>query len=327
MSRPGEHRVVHTLRTPAPARRLYELVARAELWPAVFEPAVHVRILERGQGTERFQIWASVAGQVKTWTSRRTLDPDALRVTFRQERTQPPIASMGGSWEFRRDGDGTEVVLTHDFAAVDEAALPGLRAALDVNSEKELAALARLAERQFPVEELLFTFEDTLQVPSGDDVYAFIERSDLWPDRLPHVGKVTLTEEAADTGSPGVQDMTMETVTADGSTHTTRSIRLCFPGESIVYKQLVPPALLTGHSGAWLFDKNDKNDKNEKDTVTARHTVAIDPTRIEEVLGEGTTVADARAYLREALGANSRATLNHAAAAAASAAAAARPAP
>ncbi len=311
MSRPGEHRVVHTLRTPAPARRLYELVARAELWPAVFEPAVHVRILERGRSTERFQIWARVADQVKTWTSRRTLDPDALRVTFRQERTQPPIASMGGSWEFRRDGGGTEIVLTHDFAAVDEAALPGLRAALDANSEKELAALARLAERQFPVEELLFTFEDTVQVPSGDDAYAFIERSDLWADRLPHVGKVTLTEEAADTGSVGVQDMTMETVTADGSRHTTRSIRLCFPGESIVYKQLVPPALLSGHSGAWLFGRN------EKDTVTARHTVAIDPTRIEEVLGRGRTVADARAHLREVLGANSRATLRHAAATAA----------
>lgn len=314
MSRPEEHRVehqvVHTRKTPAPARRLYELVARAELWPTVFEPAVHVRILERDQGTERFQIWASVAGQVKTWTSRRTLDPDAPRVTFRQERTQPPIASMGGSWEFREDGGGTEIVLTHDFAAVDEAALPGLRAALDANSEKELAALARLAEQQFPLEEVLFTFEDTLQVPSGDDAYAFIERSDLWPERLPHVGKVTLTEEAADTGSPGVQDMTMETVTADGSTHTTRSIRLCFPGESIVYKQLVPPALLSGHSGAWLFDND------EKDTVTARHTVAIDPTRVEEVLGEGKTVADARAYLRAALGANSRATLNHAATAA-----------
>ncbi|MFE6624362.1 SRPBCC family protein [Streptomyces sp. NPDC057740] len=318
MSRPDEHRaehqlehrVVHTLRTPAPARRLYELVARAEHWPAVFEPSVHVRILERDRGTERFRIWASVAGQVKTWTSRRTLDPDALRVTFRQERTQPPIASMGGSWEFRADGDGTEIVLTHDFAAVDEDALPGLRAALDTNSGKELAALARLAERPHPVEELLFTFEDTLQVPSGDDAYAFIERSDLWPDRLPHVGKVTLTEEAADGRSPVVQDMTMETVTADGSAHTTRSIRLCFPGEAIVYKQLVPPALLTGHSGAWLFDK---------DTVTARHTVAIDPTRIEEVLGEGTTVADARAYLRDALGANSRATLSHAAGAAADA--------
>lgn len=139
MSRPGEHRVVHTLRTQAPARRLYELVARVEDWPAVFEPTVHVQVLERGPGTERFRIWARVGGRVKTWTSRRTLDPDTLRVTFRQELTQPPIASMGGSWEFRGDGDGTEVVLTHDFAAVDEAALPGLREALDANSGKELA--------------------------------------------------------------------------------------------------------------------------------------------------------------------------------------------
>ncbi|MFF4469551.1 SRPBCC family protein [Streptomyces sp. NPDC001599] len=312
MSRPGEHRVAHTLRTTAPARRLYDLVARVEHWPAVFEPTVHVQVLERGRGTERFRIWARVGGRVKTWTSRRTLDPDALRVTFRQELTQPPIASMGGSWEFRGDGDGTEVVLTHDFAAVDEAALPGLREALDANSEKELAALATLAERRQPPEELVFTFEDTLRVPSGDEAYAFIERSDLWQERLPHVRKVTLTEEAAGTGPSEtqdmtVQDMTMETVTTDGGTHTTRSIRLCVPGKSIVYKQLVPPALLSGHCGAWLFGE---------DTVTARHTVAIDPARVEEVLGRGGTVADARAHLREVLGANSRATLRHAAAAA-----------
>lgn len=124
--------------------------------------------------------------------------------------------------------------------------------------------------------------------------------------------KVTLTEEAAGTGPAEtrdmtVQDMTMETVTTDGGTHTTRSIRLCVPARSIVYKQLVPPALLSGHCGAWTFGE---------DTVTARHTVAIDPARVEEVLGKGATVADARTHLREVLGANSRATLRHAAAAA-----------
>jgi aromatase len=43
--------------------------------------------------------------------------------------------------------------------------------------------------------------------------------------------------------------------------------------------------------------------------VTARHLVAVDPGAVERVLGPGTTLDDARTYLRDALGANSRATL------------------
>jgi aromatase len=46
--------------------------------------------------------------------------------------------------------------------------------------------------------------------------------------------------------------------------------------------------------------------------VTARHTVAIDPAAVTEVLGAGATLDDARSHLRDVLGANSRATLSHA---------------
>jgi hypothetical protein len=107
--------------------------------------------------------------------------------------------------------------------------------------------------------------------------------------------------------------MEMDTVTADGSAHTTRSIRVCLPYESIVYKQLVPPALLLGHSGAWTFE-----DTADGAVVTAEHTVAIDPAAVAGVLGEGATIARAREFLRSALGANSRTTLAHAGAFAAS---------
>jgi aromatase len=137
-----------------------------------------------------------------------------------------------------------------------------------------------------------------------------VNRADLWPDRLPHVERVELTE-----GPPGVQDMTMDTVTSEGTRHTTRSIRLCFPTERIVYKQLVPPALLLGHSGSWRFGPAARPDGSggaDGAVVTSRHMVAIDPTRVEPILGAGSTLGDARAYLRDALGANSRATLAHA---------------
>jgi aromatase len=101
----------------------------------------------------------------------------------------------------------------------------------------------------------------------------------------------------------------MDTVTPDGHTHTTKSIRLCFPDERIVYKQLLPPALLLGHSGAWSFAPGPGDDT----VVTSRHVVAINPAAIPDVLGPGRTLDDARRYAHEALSANSRTTLSHAA--------------
>ncbi|MEU7587824.1 aromatase/cyclase [Micromonospora sp. NPDC049230] len=299
------HRRVHSRVVAAPAATVYGLVADVSRWPVIFEPSIHVHHLERGDGHERFQLWATVNGEVKTWTSRRTLDPRALRITFRQEHSQPPVTSMSGEWIFRPQPDGgTEIVLVHEFSvAGGERQVALLEQALDANSERELAALGRIGELGHPVDDLVFTFSDEVELPgAAADVYDFVYRSDRWPDALPHVRRVVLREE-----EPGIQDMEMKTVTGDGSTHTTRSVRVCLPGERIVYKQLVPPALLTGHSGSWLF-----SERPGGSLVVAEHTVAINPAAITSVLGAGKTVADARSFLREALGRNSRATLTYA---------------
>lgn len=300
------HRTEHTLTAGAPGRVLYDLAADVTRWPAVFAPTVHAHHLARGDRDERFQLWALVGGEVKTWTSRRTHDPDGLRITFAQERPAAPIASMGGEWIFRELGDGrTEIVLAHEFSAVDDDAEAAARihAALDRNSLVELAALARVAEAGHPVADVVFTFTDVVPVAGpAADAYEFVYRSDLWPRRLPHVDRVVLRED-----EPGIQDMEMDTVTEDGRTHTTRSIRVCLPHERIVYKQLVPPRLLLGHGGRWVFE-----DTGDGAVVTAEHTVAVDPAMVPEVLGEGATLADAREFLRSALGRNSRATLAHA---------------
>ncbi|MFF4534403.1 aromatase/cyclase [Streptomyces sp. NPDC001407] len=302
------HRTEHTAVVAAPARVLYDLVADVTRWPAVFGPSVHVRHIEKGDRAERFRLWAVVGDEVRDWTSRRTLDPDALRVTFAQDHSRPPVASMGGEWLFRELPDGrTEVVLVHEFQAAGDTPenIGWINAGLDRNSPKELAALARIAELGHPVEDIVFAFEDVIDMPgAAADAYDFIDRADLWPEILPHVGKVDLTEQA-----PGVQRLRMETVTKDGSAHTTESIRLCFPGEQIVYKQTAAPALLFGHSGSWTFSEDELGAH-----VTARHTVVLNPAALKEALGPDSTLADARAYITQALGANSRATLAHAAA-------------
>jgi aromatase len=304
MSNSRQRTMVNSHVISAPPQAVYDLVADVTRWPTIFAPSLYILPLELAEHAERFQLWALVNGQVKTWVSRRTLDSQQLRISFAQEHTQPPFVSMGGEWEFHSlPGNRAEVVLTHHFRTIDGESLDAVTAAVDHNSEQELTALGRLGQLGHPIDDVVLSFEDTVHLDgAAADAYRFVYRSDEWPQRLSHVSRVVLHEEP-----PGVQDMEMDTVTADGSTHTTRSIRLCFAAERIVYKQLVPPALLFGHSGGWTF-----TDGADGALVTARHTVAINPAAISEILGRNRTLADARKFLRTALGANSRATLAHA---------------
>jgi aromatase len=301
---PDVQHMVHSRQVAADPAVVYDLVADVGRWPVLFGPTLHVEVLERTARDERFRLWALVGGEARAWTSRRELDPDERRIEFVQERTQAPIASMGGTWRFRPEPGGTtRVELEHSFRASgdDPGTVADLRAAVDRNSEDELGALARLAELGQPLDDLVFAFDDVvhLPVPPGE-AYAFVHDAERWPERLPHVGRVEVR-----TPQPDVQEMEMETLTSDGQRHTTRSIRLCFPEELIVYKQLGPPTLLLGHSGAWRFAPGDDGGA----AVTARHMVAVDPAMVETVLGPDSTLADAHRYLRDALGANSRATL------------------
>ncbi|WP_037801744.1 aromatase/cyclase [Streptomyces sp. LaPpAH-108] len=307
MSERTWHRREHTLVVEAPAADLYGLVADVSRWPAIFEPTLHVRHLDRGERSERFEIWAEVNGAITHWSSRRLLDPRRLYISFHQEHSRPPVTSMSGGWFFRPLGDHrTQIVLRHRFAVEDDSpdSVARVDEALDRNSARELGALAALAETGYPVDELVFSFTDTIPIEGGvHDAYGFVERAERWADLLPHVSRVDLTEPEA-----GLQWLEMDTVTADGAVHTTRSARICRASEWIAYKQQRTPRLLSGHSGEWVF-----TEAADGPVAVARHTVAIDPSGITEVLGPDATLADARAHLRDVLGRNSVATLRHAA--------------
>ena len=80
----------------------------------------------------------------------------------------------------------------------------------------------------------LFTFDDIVEVDgSAMDVYDFLNEAQLWSERLPHVVRVSLKEETS-----GLQILEMDTRTKDGSVHTTKSVRVCRPHGTIVYKQI-----------------------------------------------------------------------------------------
>ncbi|MEV6655630.1 aromatase/cyclase [Nocardia fluminea] len=299
--------VEHTITVAAPPTEVYRLLAEVENWPQLFPPSVYVTRLEHEGNEERIQIWATANGEPKTWISRRVLDPEQLRITFWQEVSAPPVAQMSGTWiiEPREDG-GTELRLLHSYRAIDDDpdGLAWIEKAVDDNSRAELPGLKAAVESVVRTADLTLSFVDSVEIAgAASDVYDFVNEANLWTERLPHVASVQLTEN-----TPGVQVLRMDTLTKDGSSHTTESVRVCFPQHRIAYKQTTLPALMALHTGYWEFRTN----PDGTTTASSQHTVIVEASRITEILGPDAGVPEARTFLREALGGNSRATLNHA---------------
>ncbi|MGW1816190.1 aromatase/cyclase [Streptomyces sp. NPDC002125] len=297
----------HITELAAPAGRAYALIEDVGRWPLLFAPCIWSQELERADGVQRIRLWALVGHEVRSWTSRRVLDPAGLRIDFAQESPAPPLTEMAGHWRFE-DGTPGTLVLGHRWNTTGG---PGeadrIAAALDANSDAEIGAVRTWAEREEAPDSLILTFSDKAIVTApAAEVYDFLYRADLWPGRLPHVAGLDLeTVPAEDTAAGAdVQTMDMQTSAADGSTHSTQSVRLCFAGERIVYKQTTPPRGLLAHSGAWIVTEVPGGTR-----VTAQHSVAVDPEALDAVFGAGTTTAQALERARDIIGANSRGTL------------------
>jgi hypothetical protein len=294
----------HEIDIAAPADIVYRIIADATSWPQYFRPTVHVERSEVDATTERLRIWATANDAVKAWTSRRHLDATGRRVRFEQEVSTPPVAFMGGEWIVDPGpGGSTRLVLTHEFAAVDDdpAGIEWITRATNRNSETELANIKTLAEGWDRLARLVFSFEGSVVVHGPlEAVYEFLYRADQWPDRLPHVARLELREDVEN-----VQHMVMDTRAKNGSVHTTESGRVCFPSQRIVYKQLATPALLTAHTGEWLLEKGEDGGV----LATSRHTITVNEAAIGTVLGPDATVESAKTFLRDVIGANSETTL------------------
>jgi aromatase len=309
MTTPVYREVEHEIVVNADAPEVYRMLAGVESWPQLFPPSVYVDYLERDGNSERIRIWAMANGEAKSWTSRRVLDPAALRIRFWQEVSAPPVAEMSGTWIMEPLGERrTRLRLLHEYRAVDDdpAGLAWIDRAVDTNSRAELPSLKASVEQAAQADELTLSFADTVWINgSAKDVYDFINDAHLWPERLPHVTRVTLTEDA-----PGLQVLRMETLTRDGSAHTTESVRVCLPYHKIAYKQTTLPALMSVHTGYWLLEQSP--DDPTRVAATSQHTVVINPANITKVLGPDAGLSDAREFVHRALSANSMATLTHA---------------
>lgn len=301
--------VTHRVTIAADPDHVYRLVADAAGWPWTFAPTVHVETLQPapgGAGEERLRLWAFANGAVRTWTSRRELDPATRTVRFAQEVPAAPVLAMSGEWRIvELDTGGTRVELLHTWRAADAEGDRLVARAVDTNSTAELDALRWAAEQGTDRAGLLLDFTDTVDVPGGDPaaVYDFLRDAARWPDRLPHVARLDLVED-----EPGVQVLEMDTRAGDGPVHTTRSVRVCLD-DAIVYKQTATPAVMAAHVGRWTVEAVPDGAR-----VSSRHVVVLDPVGVAAVLGPDGTVAQAREAVRAALGTNSTTTMRHAAA-------------
>ncbi|MEW2086938.1 aromatase/cyclase [Streptomyces sp. NPDC005283] len=298
------HRMSHSVELAAPAGVVYGLIADAVRWPLFFPPNVHVERLEFDGTNERLRMWATANGEVRSWLSHRVQDPQDRLIEFRQQNAQAPVESMNGTWIVQERGTGASVLtLLHDFTVVGNRAedVAWAELATDTNTRSQLANIKRLAESWPQLDELVLSFEDSVRVNGPAElVYDFLYRASDWPELIPHVTRLDLTEDV-----PGVQVMAMDTRTADGSVHTTESVRVCFPHAGrIVYKQTTPPALMAAHTGEWSVLPDERGV-----SVVSQHSVVLRQEAVAGVLGPEADLARARRYVREALGRNSTVTL------------------
>lgn len=287
----------------APLETVRELVYDVEGWNQLHGPAVHAEFLERGADEDLIQQWSVLDDHtVRTWQARRWLENGGRRLVFVHEPAYPPFTDLRGGFGFeRRAGGCTEVRMWHEFtlAEPDEQAAGQRLEAMHRSGTAYLETLRYAAENHAELAELTISFEDPLFVAGSiEDAYTYLYQADKWPERIPHVKRLVLEET-----TPNIQFFDMDTVSADGSEHTTRSVRICLPQHKIVYKQLQPPKTMDAHTGHWAFTQTP-----EGVIISSRHTATIKRSGLH-LLGEDMTVAGARRYLRRVLSANSMGNL------------------
>ncbi|MFD7666449.1 SRPBCC family protein [Streptomyces sp. NPDC059788] len=113
------HRTRAEVGIDAPAAAVHRALTDVGGWPVLYPWIAHTEVLSRQGPHDEVKFWAvrpGPEGGLRVWTSRRTVDPVALRMEFEQQGSVGPIRQLGGTWDFlpRPDG-GCRVVSGHWF--------------------------------------------------------------------------------------------------------------------------------------------------------------------------------------------------------------------
>lgn len=138
----------HSIRVAAPPKRVYQLIANVDRWPRLFDPVLSVEHIGFDGTGERVRFWVRTDGRLRSWVSSREVNPKRLQVRFRRERSDGPLASLGGLWLVLPKGDGSLVALDHYYrvAGDDPAQAQRIEESITATSTAMLAAVREAAE-------------------------------------------------------------------------------------------------------------------------------------------------------------------------------------
>jgi aromatase len=108
----------------APIDIVWERMNDVENWPDLFSEYAKAEILEREGNTVKFRLTThpdpEYDGQVWTWVSERTVDPETHTVKAHRIETGP-FDHMDIEWYFEPAGGGTKMRWVQDFSMKPEA--------------------------------------------------------------------------------------------------------------------------------------------------------------------------------------------------------------
>ena len=279
-----QRETIHEIRVNARAERVYKFLSDVTLWADIFPPTIYVKKIESTKNQDLIQIWATANGEVRTWQSRRSFEPEKRQIIFRQPHPAKPLISMTGTWKVCDEEDNvSRVKLVHTYTVKTEEEADYIETAVDTNSRKELGSLQAF----FAVPESEYAHgrvEDILQISStATEAMDFLKQAEKWPERISHVANATLTRFEA-----GGELLRLTTKAKDKSIHETASYRVVISDSMIVYKQVETPGALVSHRGEWHVFTED-----EKTFVKSVHDFALTRDTVTKVLGPSTSLEDA----------------------------------
>jgi aromatase len=139
----------HTTKVAAPPKRVFEVVANVDRWPALLDPLVAVEHLGFDGVCERVRFATLVDGvTTQDMIMVRELNPKRMQVRFRQVDVHAPVVTMGGIWLVVPKGLGSLVALDHYYRVEDNepAAVARVEREIAAGSVSMLAALQQTVE-------------------------------------------------------------------------------------------------------------------------------------------------------------------------------------
>jgi aromatase len=108
----------------APLEVVWERMNDVASWPELFSEYAKAEILERSGNSVRFRLTThpdpEYDGQVWTWVSERTVDPETHSVKAHRIETGP-FQYMNIEWYFVSEGQGTKMRWVQEFSMKPEA--------------------------------------------------------------------------------------------------------------------------------------------------------------------------------------------------------------